>query len=289
MPHPFLISLPVRVRLAATLVALIATTGLLAAPHARASDNFVLDNQTPNIVFDQFSIDLYESGCWYGQSGAFSYSEPQNQGEYSVVIGDAGLGCENRSWDVALSYKSGSQTIGALGFKAHDPFIGASSLECGGEGAAFEEGNSVVPIERFLTTEVDEDECKVRMLPGIGPGHTDLASIPRRAYAGHVRLVSSLAQVSRGKARVMVEVFGLGDARRRVTVALRDSSGRPIGEAARVLSVGDHPRTISVPLSPAMLATVRTRHELRIRAAVDISSPGGTGDTTTQLLLSTRR
>jgi hypothetical protein len=80
-----------------------------------------------------------------------------------------------------------------------------------------------------------------------------LASASSRAYAGHVRLVDSLAPVLGGTAKVPVQVFGLGGARYRVTVTLRNSSGRRLGSGSRVLKVGDRSRVVDVALSPAAL------------------------------------
>jgi hypothetical protein len=84
---------------------------------------------------------------------------------------------------------------------------------------------------------------------------------------------------------VSVQVFGRGAARQRTTVTLRTRAGRRICGGSRILQVGDRSRVIDVPLSAAAARELSAGGELEVKAAVAVSSRGGSGDRASQLLL----
>jgi hypothetical protein len=272
---------------------------LLAAPRAGAEDNFTVRNETGE-RFTPNNQDNFEEECWYDATGIFNPATG-SAGVLSSITAEAHLFECNDGWGSNLGYGQTLETfeqnerevyfwwggVGAFAFSAYDPSIGAGTLSCQAAGSEWAEGNYFTPIERFMTAEVDGRTCTIAWLPGVGGGaaRLGLASKPSRAAAGHVRFVGSLASVLGRTAKVPVQVFGLGSAHHRVTVTLRSASGERLGSGSRILKVGDRSRVIDVALSPAAAREVSTRHEFKVKAAVDIASPGGTGDTTTQLLL----
>jgi hypothetical protein len=286
MPNRLQIRTLARLRALALPALVLAMFASMAIPQgAHAEDTFRLTNKALTAEFDQFFQAKTEAGCWYDPNGVFGTGENFFHEDSEITGDDDPFRCDNASWHSVLDYEQGGSKVGLILFQADDPALGDATLECQGEGAETETGLGFLPIERFLTTEVDGRTCTVAPLPGLGAAGTDFASSPGRAYAGHVRLVSSLAPVVGRRAQVQVEVFGLGAARHRVSVDLRMESGMAVGSASRMLRVGDHPRTISVPISAAAWHELEARREFRVHAAVSIQSPGGTGDTTTQLLL----
>ncbi len=283
------------VRIALLLVTM-AILALVASPFAKASDTFRFDNET-GMGFTPSGQDEFEAGCWYGATGVFNPSPTPSQN--GSITGDAG-GCEHEWWGSLLSFnqtyggtweEKGSPFdywyggVGAFNFGAEDPFIGDSSVSCQSAGSEWAKNVGATPIEEFMTSEVDGDTCVVAWLPGVNAGDLALTAAGAKPSAGHVRMIDSLARVYGGKAHVRVEVFGLGHARHDNDVILRTAAGRLIGRASRDLQVGDKAQTIAVPLPDPLRKTLAGGKELRIHAVVHIDSPGGTGDTTAQLLL----
>jgi hypothetical protein len=256
---------------------------LLAPRLAHASDTFRLSTP-PTVEMGVASQEPIVSGCWYEPTGVFAGEGAVGTSE---ITGDADpFKCnENESeWQAYVYLAQSPKNAGLIDFEPRDPDIGSSSLSCRPRPAiAEDEGYS--PIERLMTTEVDGDSCTADFLPGTQTGKTDFAATKSRAYAGHVRFVDSLAPVAGGRAEVRVDVFGLGNAGREVTVGLRSAGGAELGSAERRLRVGDQPRTVSVPLSAGAEQTLKSHHELRVHASVDIAAAGGTGDRTSELLL----
>jgi hypothetical protein len=286
----------VRIALIAAAVAFFA---LLASPIAKASDTFRFDNET-EIPFTASAQDEFEEGYWYGATGVFHPGPTPS--ESGSVIGDAG-GCEREWWGSNLSF---DQTYGgtweqrgvsvyywyggtgAFNFEAEDPFIGDSTVSCSANGSEWAADVGATPIEDFMTSEADGDTCTVEWLPGVSASDLDLSTVSARPRAGHIRMIDSLSRVYDGKAHVRVQVFGLGHARHDNEVTLRTVAGRLIGGASRELRVGSKPQAIAVPLSRPVRKMVAEGKDVRVHAAVQIDSPGGTGDTTTQLVLSSR-
>ncbi len=278
----------------------LAVLALLAAvPAARASDSFYFENET-GMVFTPNDIDSLEEECWYGATGVFV---PGPKGaEDGSVHSEAGLGCReffganlgfNQRYGGSWEQSEGrvywwEGGIGAFEFEANDPLLGFSSVDCSANGPEWEEANGFKPIEALMTAEVDGDTCTVAWLPGVDAGDVATGSAAGSAAAGHIRFVDSRAEVRGGRARVRVEVFGRGGAQRRCTVVLRGKAGEAIGRASRRLRVGDRARVISVPLAPFARQALRVGGDLRADAAVSIDSLGGSGDTTTRLVLSRR-
>lgn len=275
--------------------AVLALLALLAPAPAAASDAFYFENET-GMVFTPNDQDNFEEECWYGATGVFV---PGPRGaEDGSIRSEAGLGC-TEAWGSNLAfnqryYGSWEQEsgriyfweggIGAFGFSAYDPLIGSSTVSCEANGYEWEEGNGFTPIERFMASEVDGHTCTVDWLPGVNAGDTASSSALNTARAGHVRIVDSLAQVRGGKARVRVQLFGLGHVRRTVHLVLRSGAGMPIGRASRELRVGDKARVVAVPLDASVRRAARKR-DVRVSASVSVESPGGTGDRTSQLVL----
>jgi hypothetical protein len=258
---------------------------LLAPRLAHASDTFRLSTP-PTVEMGVASQEPIVSGCWYEPTGVFAGEGAVGTSE---ITGDADpFKCnENETeWQAYVYLARSPKNAGLIDFEPRDPDIGSSSLSCGPRPAiAEDEGYS--PIERLMTTEVDGDSCTADFLPGLDRGADALAAVRSRAYAGHVRFVDSLAPVSGGRAKVRVEVFGLGRASHQVTVGLRSAAGAELGSARKTLRVGDRPRTVVVPLTAAAREALKSKpgHEARVHASVDIASSGGTGDRTSELLL----
>jgi hypothetical protein len=257
----------------------------LALPHlARASDYFRL-NTPPTVAM---GIDPEETpneeGCWSEGTGLFA-AEPSYASGVSEITGEGNpFKCEYHEWAAEVFLARSPKNFGLIYFNPRDPVIGSSSLACAPRTViAKEEGYE--PIQRVMTMEVDGDTCTASFLPGTQAGTTDFAATSSRAYAGHVRFVDSLAPVSGGRAKVRVEVFGLGDASHEVTVRLRSAGGTELGSARKSLRVGDQPQTVVVPLTAAAKQALKSHREIRVHASVDIAAAGGTGDRTTQLLL----
>jgi hypothetical protein len=276
------ITTPARTRAIAVAALLLS---FLALPSlARASDYFRL-NTPPTVAM---GIDPEETpneeGCWSEGTGLFA-AEPSYASGTSEITGEGNpFKCEYHEWAAEVFLARSPKNFGLIYFNPRDPVIGSSSLACAPRTEiAKDEGYE--PIQRVMTMEVDGDTCTASFLPGTQGGKVDFAATKSRAYAGHVRFVDSLAKVSGGRARVRVEVFGLGDASHQVTVALRSASGTEIGSARKTLRVGDQARTVVVPLTAAAKNAFGSQREIRVHASVDIASPGGTGDQTTQLLL----
>ncbi|HVY96428.1 MAG TPA: hypothetical protein VHA54_05665 [Solirubrobacterales bacterium] len=281
------------------LAAALALLALVVVPAAQASDAFYFENET-GMVFTPNDMDSLESECWYGATGVF-VAGPSGS-EDGSVRSEAGLGCrEFFGANLAFKQRYGGSWeqsegpvffweggVGAFGFQADDPLVGFSSVDCAANGPGWEEGNGFRPIEAFMTAEVDGNTCTVEWLPGIDAGDVATGSAAGSAAAGHVRFVDSRAEVRGGKARVRVQVFGRGGAQRRCTVVLRGKAGEAIGRASRELKVGDKARTIAVPLAPFARQALRVGHDLRAGAVLSIDSVGGSGDNTSQLVLSRR-
>ena len=272
---------------------------LIAAPAAQAEDTFYLRNETGERLIPNEPDEL-EENCWFDATGVLDPDEPGSAAPLSSITAEEHVFECVSGWGANISYRVpphwhvehrehtlvGGGNVGAIGFFARDPLIGDATLLCQALGEEWDEGNGFIPIEEFMTAEVDGLTCTISWLPGVNASTPlDLTSASLRAYAGHVRLVDSLAPVVGREAKVRVQVFGLGNARHRVTVTLRDQAGQPIGTGSRFLPVGDRSHMITVALSPATVRELDSRHELRVKAAVDIASQGGTGDKTTQLLL----
>lgn len=277
----------------------LATTLIMAAP-AWAEDTFYFRNETGE-RFTPNDQDGLEEGCWFEAGGVFD-TETGSAASLSSITAEAHAFECNSMWGVNLGYEqdpieatreNGERFvgawwggIGAFGFDAYDPWIGSSTLQCEANGREWEEGNYMSPIEGLMTAEVDGRTCTISWLPGVtASARLGLASTSARAYAGHVRFVSSLASVLGDHAKVSVQVFGRGAARHRTTVTLRTRAGRRIGSSSRILRVGDRSRVIDVPLSAAAARELSAGGELEVKAAVAVSSRGGSGDTTSQLLL----
>lgn len=287
----------VRIALVLLTVALVA---LVVAPVALAADTFRFDNET-EMPFTPDNQDNLEEGCWYGATGVFRLGP--NPSVSGSIRAEAQLSCERESWGSEIAFDqtlkgTWEQTegrvydwaggVGAFDFTATDPLIGDSSVECPTLGAETEDEWGMTPIERFMTSEADGDVCTVEWLPGVTASDVHFIAASATPRAGHVRMIDALARVYGGKAHVRVQVFGLGHARHRNDVVLRTAGGELIGRASRKLRVGDRPQTIAVPLSTPTLKALGKGKDLRVHAAVDIDSPGGTGDTTSQLVLSER-
>ncbi|MBS1892315.1 MAG: hypothetical protein JST59_13545 [Actinobacteria bacterium] len=278
-------STPVRIALLVTTALLLA---LVAAPLAKASDTFRFDNET-GVTFFSNAGDNLEEGCWYNPTGVL------REGEYSSttgsITGQVGWSCESEEWGANLEFGLVAQGegVGIFEFVARDPLIGDSSVSCPSVGAEIPESRGEAPIERFMTSEAEGDVCIVEWVPGVSASDLSLSTAISRPKAGHVRIIDSLARVFGGKAHVRVQVFGVGHARHDENLVLRDDNGELLGRASRELRVGDKPQAIAVPLPDAVLKTLAKGKDLRINAAVQIDSPGGTGDTTPQLVLSERQ
>ena len=273
---------------------------LLAAPAAAGEDTFYLMNETGQRLVPDVQDEL-EENCWFDPTGVFDEDAGPSAARVNSITAEEHVFECNAGWGSNVGYEvkphlqkvgknewtlEGGGRIGAIDFFARDPLIGSGPMKCGALGEEWAEGDGMIPIEEFMTSEADGLTCTISWLPGVNASTPlDLTAASARAYAGHVRLVDSLAPVRGREAKVGVEVFGLGDARHRVTVILRDRSGNRIGIASRVLRVGDRSRVVTVPLSSAGLRELSARHEVRVEAAVEINSRGGTGDTTTQLVL----
>jgi hypothetical protein len=256
---------------------------LLAPRLAHASDTFRLSTP-PTVEMGTMSQEPIVSGCWYDPTGVFAGEGAVGNSE---ITGDANpFKCnENESeWQAYVYLARSPQNVGLIDFEPRDPDIGSSSLSCRPRPAIAEDEGYAL-IERVMTTEVDGDSCTASFLPGTQAGKTDFAATRSRAYAGHVRFIDSLAPVAGGRAKVRVDVFGLGHASHQVTVGLRSAAGTELGSARKTLRVGDQPRTVVVPLNAAAKQAFKSQREIRVHASVDIASPGGTGDQTTQLLL----
>lgn len=284
-----------RVALAAV-IAMVAALAV-ATSQAAASWTFRFENHT-SATFTANDESSPEGACWYEEIGAFKPESTKGAVSASVSSQSSPFECHD-TWEAKLAYDQqyiGSYEnegavnlffggVGAFVFHAYDPWFARATLDCEAAGPEWEEANGETPIEPYMTAEVEGQTCNVAWVPGYTPTQSALEATAPRAYAGHVRFVDGLAQVFRRRAGVRVDIFGLGHARRRVTITLRTAGGDPIGEASRVLPVGGRARTIPVPLSAAALRELHARREFLIHAAVRIDSKGGTGDTTPQLLL----
>jgi hypothetical protein len=290
---------PRRILLPATLA--VAILALVAVPLARASDTFRFDNET-EMRFTANDQDELEEGCWYGTTGVFVPGPTPSVG--GSVRSEAGLGCERPWWGSNLAFDqtlAGTWTqngvevfdwtggTGAFAFNAVDPLIGDSSVSCPSTGSEWSEANGMTPIEDFMTSEADGDTCAVQWLPGVSANTLTFAAKSPGPRAGAVRMIDSLALVRGGKARVRVQVFGVGHALRQNDLVLRTHGGQVIGRASEMLRVGEQAAEVAVPLSAAALKELAKGKDMRVDAAVHMDSPGGSGDTTTQLVLSKRK
>jgi hypothetical protein len=279
-------------RTSALLAALIALIAISATP-AQAEDAFYFQSST-GMKFLGEDMDGLEGGCWFGPTGNMIDGKAAENGSIRAEFGP--LSECDEAWGANFSFGLGGNSYGSVDFGAYDwPFAG-SQLDCLGNGAESARLEGQIPIERFVSIEVEGDTCIVEWLPGARPTALARAVLPSHnpglpglARGWHSRLVSSLARVTGGTAKVRVQVFGTGSRAVRDRVTLRTRSGRLIGRGHGTSQTATRPRLISVPLTPFAQQLLAKKDEIVVRASLaHADGTPGSGDETKQLTLRAR-
>ncbi|HET7416614.1 MAG TPA: hypothetical protein VFJ61_03170 [Solirubrobacterales bacterium] len=276
-------------RSSALLVLLVALIAVGAAP-AQAEDAFYFESST-GMKFLGEDMDGFQGGCWFGPTGNMIDGKAAEDGSIRADFGP--LAECDEAWGANFSFGLGGSNYGSIDFGAYDwPFAG-SQLDCLGNGAESARLEGQIPIERFMSIEVEGDTCIVEWLPGarpsalareVLPSHNP--GLPGLARGWHSRLVSSLARVSEGRAKVRVQVFGTGSRPVRDRITLRTRSGRLLGRGLGTSRTATRPRLVAVPLTPVARQLLAKKKEIVVRASLaHADGTPGSGDETKQLVL----
>jgi hypothetical protein len=276
----------------ALLAALVALIAISAAP-AQAEDAFYFESST-GMKFLGEDMDGFEGGCWFGPTGNMIDGKAAEDGSIRAEFGP--LAECDEAWGANFSFGFGGSNYGSVDFAAYDwPFAG-SQLDCLGNGAESARLEGQIPIERFMSIEVEGDTCTVEWLPGARPTpharEVFLApdpGLPGLARGWHSRLVSSLARVAGDRAKVRVQVFGTGSRVVGDRITLRSRSGRLLGRGLGTSRTATRPRLISVALTPFARRLLAKKKEIVVRASLaHADGTPGSGDETKQLTLRAR-
>jgi hypothetical protein len=260
---------------------LAAALSVLAVPTAQAEDAFYLESST-GMKFAGEYMDVIEPGCWFGPTGNMIEGNAAEDGSIRSDISPFDQ-CSD-AWGSALGFGLNGQNYFGFNFGAYDWGLASATLDCEGRGVESAEAEGVNPIERLMSAEVDGLTCTIEWLPGARPSASSLAQ--RAVPSWHSRLVSSLAPVANGKAKVKAQLFGPGRRTVRDRVVLRIRSGRLIGEGVGSTRAGSRPGLVPVPLAPFARRLLAANKELVVRASVThADGTPGTGDETKQLVL----
>jgi hypothetical protein len=265
--------------------------GILGVSGAQAEDAFYLESST-GMKFGGEYMDSIEPGCWFGPTGNMI---PGNAAEDGSIRSDISPfdQCSD-AWGGAFGFGLNGQNYFGFEFGAYDWGLASATLDCEGRGVESAEIEGVNPIERLMSAEVDGLTCTIEWLPGARPsplrrplsGDRGYAQEPLAAKGWHSRIVSSLATVRGGKAKVRSQIFGRPRREIRDRLTLRMPSGRLIGRGVGSGETGSRAHRITVPLAPFARQLLAEKKDLLVRASLThADGTPGSGDETSQLVL----